>query len=178
MAALSVESVGEGKKTWNPLLRSVKRSAKQRIARYPPGDEDIVNAGVFGGGERALHQVLNHGMLEARDKVNRRLRTMAAKVVKGRALHGLAPGATLLGLARKFCSAHAVEHGGLKSGKTEIQRIPFHLDVAKIHRVGISEAGELINHRPAGISQGKQPGDLVKSFARGVVARVAKRGCK
>ena len=101
---------------------------------------------------------------------------MGAKVVKGWPLHRLAPGAALLRLARKLRAAHAIEHGGLKSGKTEVQRIPSHLDVAEIHRVGISEAGEFINHRTAGISQSKQPRDLVKSFARGVVARVAKLG--
>ena len=57
---------------------------------------------VFGGGERALHQVLNHGMLEACDEVKGRLRTMVAKVVEGRPRHRLAPGATLFCLRRKF----------------------------------------------------------------------------
>src|SRR5208283_3110599 len=84
--------------------------AKQGIARYSPGDEDVVNPGVLGGGEGALHQVLHHGILKARDQVKRCLRTVAVKVVEGWALHRLAPNATLLGLTRQFCAAHAVEY--------------------------------------------------------------------
>src|SRR5208282_4182842 len=111
--------------------------AEQGIAGYPPGDEDVVNTGVLRRRKGALHQVLHHGMLEARDEVNRGLRTMAANVVKVRALHGVAPGAPLLGLGCKFRPAHAVEHGGLKAGETEVQWISFHFDVAEIHRVEV-----------------------------------------
>ena len=115
--------------------------AKQGIARYASGDEDVVNARVFGGGERALHQILHHGMLKARDEVNRRLRTMAANFVKGGRSTVLRQARRSSASRASSVSAHAVEHGGLKSGKTEVQRIALHLDMAKIRPRGNRRSG-------------------------------------
>src|ERR1017187_9674250 len=116
---------------------------------------------------------MHHGILEAGDKVKGHLRAVFTQVINARALHSLAPSSTLLGLRRKFTPTHMVEHGGLKSGKTEIQRITLHLDVTKIHRRRISRTGELINDRTAGISESKQSRNLVEGFAGSVIPRAA-----
>src|SRR5579864_8982370 len=115
----------------------VETLAKQRIACHPAGNEDVVNASFFSRGECPFHQILNHGVLKARDHVNGGLRTVGTQLIETWTLHGLSPGAALFRLACKLSAAHTVEHGSLKTGEAEIHRIAPHLDVAEIHSVRV-----------------------------------------
>src|SRR5271157_1720384 len=145
MAALSVERAGEGKKTWNPLLRSVKRWRSRELHATPPEmkmlstRESSAAASVRSTRSctTACWKLAIRSIVACEHWPRRSSRV-------GRS--------TDLRQARRASAAHAVEHGGLQSRKTEIPRIPSHFDVAKIHRVGIAEAGEFIDHRSAWIT--------------------------
>ena len=76
MAALSVDRASVGKATRKAAAGGFggEAGAKLAVGGHSAGDEDADGAEGFGGGEGFLHQVADHGVLEAGDEVEGLLR--------------------------------------------------------------------------------------------------------
>ena len=68
-----------------------------------------------------------------------------------------------------------IQHRGLQPAEAEIQRIPFHLRRAKLHRRrrAIRSRCQRVQNGPAGIAQAQQFRYFVVRFARRIVPRLS-----
>ena len=150
-------------------------AAKLGVCCDSPGDQDSRSTGLAGCRKGAVAEVADDSILKFADEAKRLLGAERKELLKFAvaACESGFPGGDFGGIFGMF--PDVIEDGGLQPAETEIQRIPFHLDVPKFHRGhgGTSGGGESIEDGTAGITQSEEFGDFVVGVAGSVVARLA-----
>ena len=121
MAALSVESASVGNEMRTPRRGGfgAEAGAEFAVGGHASGDEDAAGAEGFLGGEGFLHEVADHGVLEAGDEVQGLGLALGQRVFNGGAGGRVGAGkervAAGFGLRAEVVEFHVAQHSGLDS---------------------------------------------------------------
>ena len=119
----------------------------------------------------AAEQLLDDGVLEGGEQVERGLGSEREKILSRSALRAAAG----FDFGGKIVGFHPTEDGGFESAEAEVERVAFHAGEREFDGARIAMGRELIDDGAAGIAEAEELGDLVVGFAGCVVARFAEQ---
>src|SRR5579884_218952 len=123
--------------------------AQPGVAGHATGDDQAASLDLFRRSDGAAQQLIDHGLLERCEQIERALRGCGEELLD---IGAVAEGPPSGDLAGHVVLLHPAQDGRFQAAEAEVERVALHFRQREAHGLRIAAQGELVDDRASGIA--------------------------